>query len=86
MEPPRETWFELGRDSSAAVQCAETLAECQYNLYVAPCLFAERDLRLRDRFALRLAVGLDDVALAGVPRACRAVPATTSPGFGSTGP
>jgi hypothetical protein len=64
LEPLRETWFELPRQLSAAIHCAQTLADCHANLYVAPCLFAER----RRSYATALPsawLWLDDVALDG---------------------
>jgi hypothetical protein len=64
LEPLRETWFELPRQLSAAIRCAQTLASCHANLYVAPCLFAER----RRSYATALPsawLWLDDVALDG---------------------
>ncbi|MBK9715045.1 MAG: hypothetical protein IPO81_27730 [Kouleothrix sp.] len=64
MEPLRETWFELPRQLTAAVQCAQTLAECGHNLYVTPCLFAERTRGYAT--ALPCAwLWLDDVAIEG---------------------
>jgi hypothetical protein len=63
VEPLRETWFELPRQLTDAIQCAQTLAECQYNLYVAPCLFRERTRGYAT--ALPSAwLWLDDVAIA----------------------
>jgi hypothetical protein len=64
LEPLRETWFKLPRQLSAAIQCAQTLADCHYNLYVAPCLFGER----RRSYATALPsawLWLDDVAVDG---------------------
>jgi hypothetical protein len=64
IEPLCERWYELPRQLSAAIHWVQTLADCHANLYVAPCLFAER----RRSYATALPsawLWLDDVALDG---------------------
>jgi hypothetical protein len=64
VEPLREEWYQLPRQLTAAIDWAEAQAEHGMNLYVAPCLFAER----RRCYATALPTAwlwLDDVAFAG---------------------
>src|SRR5689334_23541348 len=64
VESLRETWFELPRQFTAALQCARTLADCQFNLYVAPCLFRERTRGYATALP-SVWLWLDDVAIDG---------------------